>query len=503
VKRLLFLSLFLGCGGSGVTIDVALDLPTKDVLSPYHPSARLAYVRVTADGAERLDDVAKDIDLAARSVTFESYPVSRLTRVQVQGYDALGTLVAFGQLDAQVDTDDLSLTIPFRRTLAYVTHRDICDGGCAEGLVCANPGDGHRCVTPAATGACGASCNAREQEVCALPAPMSGPACMRPYGGGARGAHVIYAIDVSSKTLVDVIDLPAADQTAVNITAKGGAGVWVTLASPGKSSAAFLSSATNTFAPSVDLPNGIEYVLGSPDTKYVAGGGGGNLYVFDETTGAEARKVPLGGRILDGVIGGGGSKALFVTSAGLAQMDLEAPQEADPNSPGDVVGASGVATSDDGRFAYVTSGADGRVFVFDLVAGGSLLFENRFLATVRNMVFSAHAQIVLGIQVNAPSQRVFAYSIDDRSGFPVDRGISILPEARGIASGALGRRVVIVSAGTSTGSSGLTVVDPVPDQEPTGSTVLYPRDPTDSYLEGTVMSFQRYRPDRVAILNGQ
>lgn len=490
------------CSSSGVTLEVALDLPAKASLGPYE-SGRVAFVRVGVDGTERLDEVFQDLDLTARSATFEEYPIERSVRVVVSGIDELGNTVAYGEADAAIGTDDVSVSVPFRRALAYVIHRDICDGGCADGQICADPGDGHRClpVLPETDCIPVTGC-AIEAEVCVRVGTVL--SCEPPYAGGGLGTSKVYAIDVSSKVLVDVITLPIPTAIPLSITNKGGEGVWVTLQDGAESKATFLSSSTHQWSAPIGLHPGAEFAIGAPGQAYLVAAGGGQLAVHDAASGAEVRKVPVGGRVLDGVIGGAlRDKALIVTSDTLAKLDLEAPETAIALNPGELVGASGAALSPDGRFVYVTSRANGQLIAFDMISGGSALLGTGFASPVRELVFSERAQMVLGILASDPSVFVGAFSLIDKSSFPAAEAIGTLPEAGGMASVAGGTRVIVVSAGTSTGSAGFTVVDPIPSETPTGSTVTYLRDPTDTYTQGGNQFRQRYRPHKVAGLYGQ
>ncbi len=489
------------CSSSGVTLDVSLGLPAKGTLDPFQ-AGRISFVRVSVDGSERLDEVAQDLDVSARSASFTDYPVERPVRVVARGLDELGNTVAYGEADTTVGTDDVQLEVPFRRALAYVIHRDICDGGCAAGEICANPGDGHRCLPSLAEAECG-GCDAPASDVC-VRLDNSGPRCVGPYGGGALGASRVYAIDVSSKVLVDVIPLPIPTAIPLEITSKGGEGVWVALQDGAQSKATFLSSSTHEWTAPFDLHLAAEFVIGAPNQKYVVAAGGGLLAVHDGQTGAKVREVPVGGRVLDGVIGGASAdKALLVTSETLAKFDLEAPEEGVALNPGELTGASGAALSPDRRFAYVASRANGAVLAFDLTSGGSASLGNPFLAPVRELVFSERGQMLLGILASDPSVFVGSYDLINKAGFPLEDAVGTLPLAGGMASAAGGTRVIVVSAGTSTGSAGFTVVDPVRSEVPTGSTVTYLRDPTDTYTEGGNTFRQRYRPHRVAALYGQ
>lgn len=487
------------CSSSGVTVDVSLDAPQKSGLSPFESGSRLAFVRVGVDGADRFDEVYQDLDPGTRSASFTEYPVDRAVRVVANGFDELGNVVAYGELRTEVASDDLAIGVAFRRPLAYVIHRDICDGGCAADEVCGNSGDGHRCL-PSLEGAMCGGCGTTGQ-VCAR--LDNGPRCVGTYAGGSQGVSRVYALDASSKALVDVITVPSPTMVPQSITNSGGDGVWVSFLDGGQPKAAFLSSSTHQWSTPFDLHAGAHYVIGAPGQPYVVAAGGGFVVAHAVEGGQEVRRVPVGGRILDGVIGGAGDKVLLVTSETLALLDLEVIEEAVALNPGELIGSAGVALSGDGRFAYVSSSSDGRIVAFDLISGGSLNFAERFEVPVRDLVFSERGAMVLGLLTSEPSVFVGAYSVPDQAAFPSDQSIGTLPLPGGLAASAGGSRVVVVSAGTSTGSAGLTVIDPVAGLVPTGSTILYPRDPTDTYTEGGNTFRQRYRPHRVAALYGQ
>jgi DNA-binding beta-propeller fold protein YncE len=484
----------LACSSAGVTVDVTLAPPNKASLSPFDAAARLSFVRVQVDGSERLDEAAVDLAPGAQAASFVEFPVDREVRVIATGYDELGNVAAYGEAEAVVESDDLAVAVPFRRALAYVIHRDICDGGCGEGFVCANPGDGHRCLAAAA-------CECRDGEVCGV--TDIGAQCVRPYGGASAGARRVYAIDLNTKALVDVLSLPVPDARAVSITAESGDGVWVTLEAPTQSSAVFLSSSTHEWSAPLPLQLGAEHSMSARGLPYVVGSGGGFIRVVDRATGAQVTQVPVGGRVRDGVIGGNDDKALVVTSETLALLDLEDPASAVAVNPGDLPGSSGAALSADRRFAYVTSSVDGTVIIFDLVLGSSRVLGGQFVVPVQNLVYSQRGEMLLGILTSEPSVFVGAFNVPDQVGLPVDKAVGTLPLPTGVAVGPAGARVIVVSAGTSTGSAGLTLVDPVLGEEPTGSTVSYLRDPTETYVERGATLRQRFRPYKVAALYGQ
>ena len=134
------------------------------------------------------------------------------------------------------------------------------------------------------------------------------------------------------------------------------------------------------------------------------------------------------------------------------------------------------------------------------VLGGS------FSGVVENAVYSDKSLSVLAIQRNPAENisRVLSYSVLGRDGLGLANAVGTLSEPSGIAAGPGGRRVIVVSAGTSTRSAGLTVIDTDLDLGPDGSTTRYPLDPDDTFV--TPAGFterQRYRPNKVAVLYGR
>lgn len=493
-------ALMAACGSSEVAIDVAFDLPTKGVLSPYDPAARITRVRVEVDGAERLDEVAQDLDATTRAARFEGYPIERDIRVLATGYDEIGNVVAFGEAAASVETDDLEVTVSFRRSLAYVIHRDICDGGCGEGEICANGGGGHRCLPSLEEAACGMrGCDATRSEVCVR--LEAGPSCRGSYGGGSQGVERIYALDLNTKVLVDAVGVPRAGLRPLSITSQGGDGVWVALREGTKTLAAFLSSSTHIWSTPFELHLGADYLISGPGLGFVVAAGGGFITAHDPQTGAQVRKIPVGGRVVDGVVSG--EKVLIATSDTLALVDLEVADAAIAVNPVDVLSPSGVALSSDGRTAYVTSAATGVLIAYDMRVGGAVKYDAAFPIPVRDLVFSDRGEMLLGIHATDPNTFVNGYNLPDSQPFPAAESVGTLPLPGGIAAGASGSRVIVVSAGTSTGSAGFTILDPQPGESPTGSTILYPRDPIETFTEGGNTFRQRYRPAKVAALYGR
>ena len=126
MRRLLWLSLasVVACGGGARDVTVTLESSTLEMIDPYAASANMRRVRVqlSAVGPETVDEVAADLDLATKTVTFSEIQDPATIEIRAEGYDDLGNAVAYGRKLAIEDEGDLNVTFPLRRNVAYVTH---------------------------------------------------------------------------------------------------------------------------------------------------------------------------------------------------------------------------------------------------------------------------------------------------------------------------------------------------------------------------------------------
>ncbi len=168
---------------------------------------------------------------------------------------------------------------------------------------------------------------------------------------------------------------------------------------------------------------------------------------------------------------------------------------------------SGVAIGLDGRVAYLTSSTEGTVGQINLAGqDANVIQDGAFVRPVVGATYSEEMNAVLGVNVNASNgaSRVIAFVVLPPEGLSLEEGTQALNYPAGIASDGAGRRVIVVSVGTSSATAGLTVIDTFPDHLPDGSSTLYPLDPDDTYLspKGTLLK-QRWRPAAVAVIYGR
>jgi DNA-binding beta-propeller fold protein YncE len=496
MKRALSISLFVlsaACGDATVEVAVNLQVPSKAVLSPFDPSARLSIVRVSIDGSERLDEVSTMLAPGETRAVFSGYPADRSVTIRVEGFDRLGSLVAFARSVVAIEGDDLEIPIAFRRTLAYIAHRPVCGGGCSQGSECVDLQEGYACrEIVMGCGTCSGACVEFR----------GSPQCRAIFSRSTPAARTIYVVDLATRSLVDEVEIPGADPRVTGLSPIGGEGVLVTYNDGLNGFIAILSASDGTFAKTIMLPRPHEIGVLAAGERYGAAAGGGVVSVIDFEQQSVTKSVPLGGKVLDAVIGGEGKKAVFITSSGIALLDLTDAEAAVPLSPGEVAGASGVGVSGDGNTAFITSSQDRRLYELDLLEGGMAPNNDAdgFAALVGAAAFSERSGLVLAIQAGEMGARVFPYDTIGRAGGPAV--IGTLPVPADIASGPDGRRLIVVSTGTSSASSGLTIVDADPVLAPQGSTVGYPRDPDDVFLQGTTEIHQRYQPFKVTALYG-
>jgi hypothetical protein len=113
---------------------------------------------------------------------------------------------------------------------------------------------------------------------------------------------------------------------------------------------------------------------------------------------------------------------------------------------------------------------------------------------------------ILAVNTNPQNgaSRVLSFVVLPPEGLSVEEGTPSLNYPSGMASDAAGRRIIVVSGGTSSDDAGLTVIDTFPDHLPDGSSTLYPLDPDDTYVSpgGTTLR-HRWRPADVAVIYGR
>ncbi|MBI4819817.1 MAG: hypothetical protein HY791_26320 [Deltaproteobacteria bacterium] len=506
-RNLAFIGLALtACGQPEALVTVELSLPSKEQLDPYRFSDRLVSVRVSVDGPDRFDDVSKDLALTDRKAEFEAFPAERAVTIVVEGLDRLGNLIAYGRVEnLQVD-DDVSVQVPFRRLLAYVVHRPVCGGGCGDGRACVDVLDGYACQPVLTPEECvdseGAALSCGDQTACVT--YRGGPSCRSKFDRVSKGTEVVYVIDLLTRALVDRVQIPGEGPRALGISPRGGEGVMVTYTAGGKGFVGLLKSADHEWE-TLELDSIQDLALLGPGQNIGMAAGGGQISVFDWSKKDVVKTDPAGGRVLDGKLGYGGRRAIFVINKEpgviLVQPDIPTNQ----NISIAVAGAAGVAVDEKGELAYVTSSVEQTVTGVDLArAGNSVRLNGGVAATCGAAAFSAAMQSILCIEAGTnPRPRVHAYSVATSSGWKLETAVGTLPDPSGIAAAPGGARLVVVSAGTTTTSSGLTMIDTDIEVGPDGSTISYPTDPDDTFVRGSSTIHQRYQASRVAVLYGR
>lgn len=437
-----------GCGEATFTVTVDLTHSTTPTLDPFEVGVGLSKVRVIIDGSGPNDDVAAEIDLSGRSVSFDNYPPVDAASIRIVGFDSRGNIVAFGRQDGVEIIQDTQVSIPFRRNLAYVTHR-------------ANPAQD-------------------------------------------RPQSVIYQIDLATRALVGKVRLPGVSPTARTVTARGGRELLLTVEDQGRGSVVLLSAEDHSIR-SIPLETTQELTLGVADSPIGVVVGGGRVTIVDLDAGTEVEAIGtrIGGRVLDGVISLDGRRAIVVldVAPGLLNIDLVNQTFGTLNvlpEPG------GVALGPDGRVAYVTSRTAPEVAAVDLNNGRASVLRG-FVRGVGEAVYADELDAVLALDVvgSSGSGRVLGFVPLADAALGLENSVKTLNFPTGIAADGSGRRAVVVAAGTSTETAGLTVIESTASTLPQGASALYPTDPDDRFFDGPVDFGQRYQPSDVAVVYGR
>lgn len=450
MRRLLLFSLCLcACGDPTATVTVRLSSSSAEGLDPFDPDTGLAKVRISVDGPDQHDDAFIDLGLAGeRSATFEMIPADTKITVRANGYDAFGNVVAYGRVEDVGLDGDVDVDVPFRRNLAYVIHR-------------------------------------REE-------------------GQASPEGWIYVIDMASRTFVTKLQLPGTAPEALGISAQGGDAILVTYRDGGSHYVGVLSAETHQITP-LQLSQPQTMAVASPRSSTAVVAGGGFISFLDLDGGKnDVFPMQVGGQVLDAAVSPDGSRAVVVLDSAALDIDV-ARKEVEqisvlPNPSGVCIGLGGSA-------AYLTSRSEGTVAVVELQGDDAGTLPNGGLTRpVEGCTFSDEMQAVFGVYVNPDSgaSRAISFYVPTQEGLTLDEGTQALPNPTGIATGAGGRRVIVVSAGTSSATAGLTVIDTFPDAIPDGSSTLYPLDPDDTFTSpGGAVLKQRWRPQGVAVIYGR
>ena len=486
----------LGCSEPSVDVTIQLASSSQENLEPF---SALSKIRVSIDGPERFDDAIIDLQSSDRKATFTQYPRDRTVQVEVRGFDAQGILRAYGRYnDLSLGSENLTVEVPFRKMLAYVIHSSICDGSCPEGEACVNTGSGFTCTEE--SDQCGA-CD--ENSSCVF--DLRVPRCIENYQGSNLGPGQIYVLDATSRKLIEKVALPMPGAIARSVRADQGDNILVTFEAGTKSYVGILSQSDHSWR-TVEFNRSIEIAfIGSGGLGVAAGSG--SIMFFEVETGKVLAQTEqaVAGRILDGAVGDSGRKAIIIMSRSPGALLVDfGRQEIFP--PGEIGGASGVGMSEDGRVAYITSDSTKNIRALDMRTSGLTALPGEFGGFPGISVYSEAVSGLLSIYADEEVNisRLIGYSVSGRRAFEPGTDVNLLPHPRGIASVPGGRRVIVVSAGTSTESAGLTIIDPDLETGLDASTVSYPKDPDDTYVNllGEYES-QRYRPEGVAVSYGR
>jgi|GEM_PF-6123816 len=495
---LVFVVLILSaCTAPDSELVVNLDVSSISLLDPFQ---KIKKVRVRIDGPERFDDAIVYLEDGQQTAVFKNFPLDSDVSITAQGFDDNGLVYAFGQSEEfKVGSENEAVTIAFRRLFAYVIHDSICDGGCKSGQACVDTGEGYSCS--AVDDLCDVNCS--DSQACV--SLTTGSRCLETFQGKDSGPEKIYVLDPQTRSVVQSLKLPVPNATASSIRADRGERILVTFETDETAYLGLLSQKDHTWK-TFTLPRpGAIALAGRNNLGVIAGQG--RVYFINlesgeiDTQGEQA----TAGRILDGSVGDGGRKAVIVMSGqpGVLLVDFDR-KEIYP--PGQIEGAAGVGVSDDGRLAYINSSTTRQVRVLDLRTVGLSLLQGEFFGSPGISTFSSVVSGLLGVYVNEDENinRVIGYSVSGKRAFEMGSEVNVLPSPRGIASLPGSNRVLIVSAGTSTLSAGITMIDPNLETGLEASTTVYPLDVEDSYVNrAREVSFQRYRPGDVAVTYGR
>lgn len=444
------LGLATGCGGGsggGETLTVRLTHASLAELDPYALAVGMSKVRVVLDGTEANDEIIRDLDAAADTATFEGVGAGA-TRVEVFGYDAGGNIVAFGRKEGIDASAEEEVSVALRRNLAYVIHQ-------------ANEGQDH------------------------------------PEG-------IVYQIDLVSRGLVGKFRLPGTAPIARSISSYGGDAMLVTVSDQGQG-ALLKVSAVDHSVTSLTLPAPQELALGAPKagTGVVIGGGAVTFVDLEQMAVLQEFPGRVGGRVLDGLISGDGKRAIVLVDVtpGILDIDLQRQTVAALSVVAD---PGGVTLGGDGRVAYVTSLTSRKVAAIDL-ENGRVTELTGFIKGVGKAAYVRELDALLGIDVNGSNRsgRVLGFFPRIDQALSIADGVKTLDDPRAIAAAGSGRRVIVVAAGTSTQSAGLTVIEATATRLPQGASALYPVDPDDRFFNGPIELGQRYQPLDVAVVYGR
>lgn len=445
---LLGLALLAGCGEGERSLEVSISTASLESLDPFGPDVALRTVRVVIAGVEQNDEAIIDLpnDGSLRVARVDGL-VSHEVTVRVEGYDPSGSVVAFGRSPRLPLAEDETpiVDVAFRRNLAYITHR--------------------------------------------------------PNEGQDRPEGWLYVLDLATRELVARIRLPGERPVARSITARGGRHMLVTWFDGPRGFVGLLSLEDHTFVRTIELPVVHDVTLGVEGRTVGVALGGGRLSLVDLDAGTVVESQRVGGRVRDAALSADGRRALVAVDVppGLLLIDLEgrgvSPQSVLPDP-------SGVALDAAGQVAYVTSRSSPRVIAFDLAnqRATALTGGPGFAAPIELAAFSEPLRSVLGVaRPGGDVGRILSFHVPSETGSPLEGAIETLERPTGMAIDGPGRRVIVVAAGSSTTTAGLTIVDSFVDRLE-GSSRLYPLSPSEPVAP---RGRERFSPGSVAVVYGR
>lgn len=451
------LPLLVACGESTRTVTVNLESSSLAMIDPYAAGANLARVRVRiqAEGAETTDEASALLDLATKTATFEGIQDPSTVEVRAEGYDEQGNVVAYGHRLRIEDEGDLNISFPFRRNVAYLTH-------------------------------------------------LPDAAAMNP-------ERQLYVLDVVTRAYLGKVPLPG-NGVARQVTARGGDSLLVTYEENGLGKLGILDAGTHEWR-SIDLQGVQEVALGvsgSPN-GIVAGANHIAFVDLDAGTYTERFRQDFGGRVLDAAMSEDGRYGVVVIDADPSVVIVDARNRS-VEPWGGVESAGGVGMGE-GRVAYITSRIDNAVKALDVANETSSPYDASAGSngTAGVAAWAEGLQTMFALRVNeAGIGDVLAMGLERTPG-----GFALVTETIGqtlvdpvgIVIDGPGRRVLIAAPGgdDAPNTSGLTMVAARPGGLPVSSSILYPSDPDDTYMEqgSEVVLRRRYRPRSAAIVYGR
>jgi DNA-binding beta-propeller fold protein YncE len=436
-------------------------------LSPYQTAVDLVKVRATLTGPDfgQNEEAIVDLTPDQKTASFKGLGF-KTADVRIEGFNEDGRLVAFGRASGVALGTTPSVDVPFRRNLAYVTHKK----------------------------------NDNEP----------------------KAQSTVYVFDVATHTYASAVQLPKMGGVGRGVSAKGGDGILVNFDVATTGFLGFLSADDNSWT-TVQLASAQDLTLGATGNNIVVSAGGGRVSIVDLSKQMVLKDFPSGGLVLDGAISDDGRRAVFVVDVdpGMFIVDLSDACLSTLDQGRCILNkmaipqAGGVALAGDGHTVYLTSRGTKNCGLIDLsTLTPTTLNSSAFPTTVGAAAYSDAMSAVWALEVGpngAPHILGFGTAAPNGpdctacAGQPLgfDKAINTLYNPTDIAVDPSGARMLVVEAGTSTASSGLTVIETMLGADAVGSTGIYPVDPNDATTQNGLIVNARYQPAHIGILYGR